>query len=368
MCIDVLFSILHAFRTFEEEGKLDVLRWELNFKKLCPKHQAILSHLPAKYDTIKECLRQNQTLLNQLVASVGMTEDSRDDDTMGGPSTSTSNGSGGRVSAMDVEKVRYVLKDLVREWSAEGSVERSQSYDKIVKLLCECFPDVGKNPELGTSQRPKVLIPGCGLRRLVLEVASKGFRVEGNEFSYYMLFTSAFMMNYATRKNQWCIYPYVLQSCNVRTDQDQCRGVHIPDVCASDGADMVISPDQMSICGGDFVEVYGRPEAKGKWDAVITCFFLDTAPNFLTYLEVIAHALKDGGVWINLGPLLWHWAGQDELSIEVSLEDIERGASFYGFKTEWSTQVLSEYTSNMKSMSKNTFNCEFSLRKKQNVI
>lgn len=34
-------------------------------------------------------------------------------------------------------------------------------------------------------------------------------------------------------------------------------------------------------------EVYSRPEAAGTFDAVVTCFFIDTAHNVLEYLETI---------------------------------------------------------------------------------
>ena len=39
-------------------------------------------------------------------------------------------------------------------------------------------------------------------------------------------------------------------------------------------------------------------------DAVATCFFLDTANNVFTYIDVIFNALKENGVWVNVGPLL----------------------------------------------------------------
>ena len=41
----------------------------------------------------------------------------------------------------------------------------------------------------------------------------------------------------------------------------------------------------------------------GKWDAVVTCFFIDTAKNIVDYLETIYKILKKGGVWINAGKL-----------------------------------------------------------------
>ena len=34
----------------------------------------------------------------------------------------------------------------------------------------------------------------------------------------------------------------------------------------------------------------------GSWDAVVTCFFIDTAHNIIEYIEIISRILKDGGV------------------------------------------------------------------------
>ena len=39
----------------------------------------------------------------------------------------------------------------------------------------------------------------------------------------------------------------------------------------------------------------------GTWDVVVTCFFIDTATNIISYLEVIHKILKEGGTWINIG-------------------------------------------------------------------
>lgn len=34
---------------------------------------------------------------------------------------------------------------------------------------------------------------------------------------------------------------------------------------------------------------------------VVTCFFIDTATNILSYIETIHKILKEGGTWINIG-------------------------------------------------------------------
>ena len=78
---------------------------------------------------------------------------------------------------------------------------------------------------------------------------------------------------------------------------------------------------------GEFVEVYNnKPNEVSNWikfDSVVTCFFLDTARNILDYIETIFTTLKDRGVWVNFGPLLYHWADvNDEYSIELSWEEV----------------------------------------------
>ncbi|WVY94971.1 hypothetical protein V8G54_034059 [Vigna mungo] len=90
------------------------------------------------------------------------------------------------------------------------------------------------------------------------------------------------------------------------------------------------------------------------WDAVVTCFFIDTAHNIVEYIEIISKILKDGGVWINLGPLLYHFADvygqEDEMSIELSLEDVKSVAVSYGFEFEKESTIETTYTTNPRSM------------------
>ncbi len=55
---------------------------------------------------------------------------------------------------------------------------------------------------------------------------------------------------------------------------------------------MLPAPGLLSMVAGDFAEVYSREDAAGSFDAVVTCFFLDTAHNVIEYMEVIKHVLK----------------------------------------------------------------------------
>jgi len=102
------------------------------------------------------------------------------------------------------------------------------------------------------------------------------------------------------------------------------KSVQIPDVLPSD-----LPPgSNFSLVAGDFEEVFGQQDdeadpdgpSAGLWDAVLTCFFIDTviicslvpwnephsfyntqAKNIVNYLRIIHRILAPGGVWINLG-------------------------------------------------------------------
>lgn len=43
----------------------------------------------------------------------------------------------------------------------------------------------------------------------------------------------------------------------------------------------------MPCFAGEFIEIYSKPEHAGAFDAVITCFFIDTAPVAMEYIEVM---------------------------------------------------------------------------------
>jgi len=58
----------------------------------------------------------------------------------------------------------------------------------------------------------------------------------------------------------------------------------------------------------------------------------------LSFLRIIYDLLEPGGVWINLGPLLWHFensptkSAKGEGSIELSLDEVKALARNVGFE------------------------------------
>jgi len=101
-----------------------------------------------------------------------------------------------------------------------------------------------------------VLVPGSGLGRLAFDIAHEGFSCQGNEFSYYMLLASNFILNKTQSVNQFKIYPYIHSFSNIVKPNDVLTSAMIPDVDPSEiprGADF-------SMVAGDFIEVYGMEE------------------------------------------------------------------------------------------------------------
>ncbi|GAB4850711.1 hypothetical protein Ancab_030011 [Ancistrocladus abbreviatus] len=266
-----------------------------------------------------------------------------------------------KVPLVDVDKVRCIVRNIVRDWASEGQIERDQCYKPILEELERLFPDRSKDSP------PCCLVPGAGLGRLALEISRLGFVCQGNEFSYYMMICSSFLLNRTQSIGEWTIYPWIHSNCNSLSDEDQLRPVSIPDILpASAGI-----TEGFSMCGGDFVEVYNDPSQEGMWDAVVTCFFIDTAHNIVEYIEIIWRVLKDGGVWINLGPLLYHFAdmyGQEnEMSIELSLEDVKKVSLHYGFQLQKETAIETTYTANPRSMMQNRYSAALWTMRKQSV-
>lgn len=124
---------------------------------------------------------------------------------------------------------------------------------------------------------------------------------------------------------------------------------------------------------GDFLECYSGDKCKEVFDAIVTVFFIDTAPNILSYLEVISNVLKKGSIWINHGPLLWHFENSSNIyadnygfkgSIELTLEDIIELLPKYGFEIIEQHATDTTYMGNQRSMLRHQYEPEFWVAKK----
>ena len=172
------------------------------------------------------------------------------------------------------------------------------------------------------------LLLGAGLGRLVYDFAAEGYTSQGNEFSYYMLIASNFILNLIEEKEQFIIQPFIHNFSNIFEEKDPFEAYQIPDLNPSS---QMPAESDFSMVAGEFVEVYGKQEE--EWDGVVTCFFLDTANNIVEYIKTIAKILKTNGVWVNFGPLLYHYSEmEEEVSIELSWEEVKHVIEMMGFE------------------------------------
>jgi hypothetical protein len=214
----------------------------------------------------------------------------------------------GTAKSADLDKARSTLRQFYRDWSAEGAVERKACYGPVIKDL------ESEREKLSLGDKPmNVLVPGAGLGRLVFELCYKGFNVEGNEISYHQLLASSYVLNYCPGAQSHTIFPWAHSFSNHRKRSRQLQSFRIPDIhpgtALNEWAENrgTKKPGEMSMSAADFICLYGDEDHKDIYDAVATVFFIDTAPNLIRYIETINNCLKSGGIWANIGPLLWHF-------------------------------------------------------------
>ena len=268
-------------------------------------------------------------------------------------------------------KVSSVLKSLARDWSSEGERERSMAYTPILGALDTYVP-----LQKGTVQ--KVCVPGAGVGRIACEIAGKGYVVQGNEFSLYMLLASDYILN-GPLGSGLHISPWLLETRNVVSAKDQLRKVLIPDIDPSTLASNGKEDSEFSMAAGDFASIYSAESESKAWDCVVACFFLDAVPNVVQYLQVVYHMLKPNGVLINLGPLHWHWSGpsmglEDNAiedyetrwkhldsrymtSIDLTWEDIKQVMLNIGFELVKESRAPAVYTADSRSLLNTEYRC-----------
>ncbi|KAG8236240.1 hypothetical protein J437_LFUL010993, partial [Ladona fulva] len=311
--------IVRAFKYYKHHSLEKIARTERYLAKLPNHHRELLEHYTQHLSALKTCIENNDKIIRRIIKDVStIFENSHLID-----SKVVANTPSAIPSSADMEKVQATLKQFVRDWSEEGKAERDACYQPIIEELEKHFPE-----SIRSKREHRVLVPGAGLGRLAYEIASRGFTCQGNEFSLFMLFGSNFILNRCEGPNSLQVHPWVHQSVNCLKSEDQTRGVRFPDVNPS-----CLPPQaQFSMAAGDFLEIYVD---KNYWDCVATCFFIDCANNVVAFIETIYKILKPGGIWINLGPLLYHFAdmvGED--SIEPSYEVVREVILGTGFMIE----------------------------------
>lgn len=205
-----------------------------------------------------------------------------------------------------MNKAHSTIRQFYRDWSQEGATEREVCYEPVRRVLKTIFGEAlaQENP----ARRVRVLVPGAGLGRLVFDLCQDGFDTEGNEISYHQLLAGNWILNHTKGAQQHALHPFALHFANLHSREQQLRRVWIPDVHPGMALHAAAGRvGTMSMSASDFTVSYRGDANRAAFDAVATVFFIDTAPNLIRYLEALHHCLRPGGVWVNVGPLLWHF-------------------------------------------------------------
>lgn len=266
-------------------------------------------------------------------------------------------------SVSDHSSVVQSLKHIIRDWSTAGSHERDVAFPQILTTLENIYPDAA---ERGSK---KILVPGAGLGRLSYEIAAMGFEVIANEYSFYQSLTHLWMLSIpnSTPRDSFTLHPFINWWSHQRTTASLLRGVVFPDTFILPSA-----LEKLSLIDGDFTTAFYAEF--GTYDVVVTLFFIDTARNIVDYLDKIHAVLKPGGVWINLGPLLYGTGPWVEPSLNEVLAIAERvgfelipteerwGADTFADVEEWRGKVrgaFAGYSWDQDSLSRNAYQTQF---------
>lgn len=329
-------EVLSHFQQYARHTARTLAKHAGDYAGLPAADRALLPAYAAKLELVRGCAQQNQCVLFDMIQShVDQLEDTDAADDAGPAKGAFLT----RERAQ--ENIRSLLRQLARDWSAEGAAERACAYAPILQILARRFPSAAGR---------RVLVPGAGLGRLVYEICQLGFDCQGNEFSLFMLLPSEWILNSRLAREAVAVHPWILPFSNHRSAADQARAVRVPDVVPG------CTGGRMSMTAGDFLQVYAE-DAYATYDSVVTCFFLDTAKNVVEYVRRIHALLRAGGTWVNHGPLLYHFEGSAECSIELSLEEVRDLIRAVGFTLDDEQTTECPYTQDGRSMHATTYRC-----------
>ncbi|ETI27326.1 hypothetical protein G647_09516 [Cladophialophora carrionii CBS 160.54] len=303
----VIFAALDSFHKYRQNAHYNTThRRRQNLYALPASQWQMLASPPLSIldtlNAVDDALDHNADLADKIVrlglAAFGLPEFPPKDSVMNWQ---------GKAKANDISKAHSTIRQFYRDWSHEGfTLEVEPLLRTVISDLESYLPPFQANVGL-----PSLLLPGAGLGRVLFELALRGYHATGNEISYHQLLASNFILNATQHANQYQIYPFCHTFTNVISRSNQLKHHTVPDVHPGEAFSQRLAAalpvGEMNMTAGDFVLSYSTPESKDTFDGVVTVFFIDTAPNLVRYIETVRNCLRTGGIWVNVGPLLWHF-------------------------------------------------------------
>ena len=344
-----LRSIVSAFFNYQIDSLREVSRMERDFKSIGEKYTKRLSfNYTERIEKLKHAIWQNYSFLLKIAdpyKNMFKLFKASSGEILMEPLI---------VEVKDIIKMRSTLKLFIRDWAIDGIEERNSTYKPILNELQLFFKD---RPKKDFEEGINILVPGAGLGRLMYEIAKLGFKSQGNEFSYYMLLCSNYIFNNTTKKDEFMIQPLIHSFSNIKNEEIPFKKIMIPDENLAEELSKT-DTGEMSMVAGEFCRVY--KDKINFFDSIVTCYFIDTANNVIEYIETIHNIIKIGGLWINFGPLLYHYTDNpNEVSIELSWEEIKKIIIDFGFEFKKEEEIKTTYSSNKDSMMQRIYKCIF---------
>ena len=248
-----------------------------------------------------------------------------------------------------------ILAHLARDWSSHGAVARAATHRPVLRHL----DSLQRRARSG--QPLRILVPGSGACRLAWEMARRGHRVEANDASTTMLLAARAMIALISHgalashrahadlevSPPLRIVPRAGCAGGIAPRERTClNSAFVPEAGlwkAGGGAHRshhshglragrtqrswrrpMLSCDEVNAVSerltlqpGAWSSSYASEQFNASFDALVTCYFIDTLGDPASAIRHARRLLRPGGHWLNVGPLLWHdAAGRLRLSMD----------------------------------------------------
>ena len=260
-----------------------------------------------------------------------------------------------QFDSTDLHQITSALKSACRDWTAIGDLERHQTYNIVVEAVKEYLPE-----------NAVVCVPGAGLCRLAVEIASSGFRTIANENSLIMVIFARIAMK---RKRMFRVFPFCHQLSGLDNFRDALLSAQFPEavIRERENGEGIVDPvtlleqERLMLMAGGFELL--KDHLANECDAVVTCYFIDVVKNIQDTIEAIYQLLKPSGYWINIGPMLLH-DSEDEFFTSAALDDLTLMAQRARFQIIKEDRVETSYIVNPKAHIRTLYRCKFFVARK----
>uniref|UniRef100_A0A4Y0BFT7 N2227 domain-containing protein n=1 Tax=Anopheles funestus TaxID=62324 RepID=A0A4Y0BFT7_ANOFN len=129
------FKIIAAFKYYRHSSIAELKRKETFLQTLPPAHQKMLSNYQEHLQNLKRCIDVNAQVIKQIIQDANCLFQNADHNIE--PDLQPSDGM--KLRYQDFQKVQITMKQIFRDWSEQGKLERDQCYTPIIDEITKFF-------------------------------------------------------------------------------------------------------------------------------------------------------------------------------------------------------------------------------------